>query len=103
MSVPRKGSRKIVVNDVEYLWLIRSKPTYSQECQESLMCAAVELNQKESNVLSITFPFQRPDSLMSSEKRSVTPGMIKSCILGALSQGWKPNERGSAFEYTHEL
>nr|AQZ19497.1 hypothetical protein [Escherichia coli]QIK04610.1 hypothetical protein [Klebsiella pneumoniae]QIQ17859.1 hypothetical protein [Escherichia coli]QNL33382.1 hypothetical protein [Escherichia coli]UVX22097.1 hypothetical protein [Escherichia coli] len=31
MSIPKKGSRKIIVGENEFLWLIRSKLTYSQD------------------------------------------------------------------------
>ena len=54
MSIPKKGSRKIVVDGDEYLWLIRSKPTYTQECFESSMTASVELNQKDTCTLNIS-------------------------------------------------
>ena len=102
MSIPKKGSRKIVVDGEEYIWLIRSKPTYTQECQEGLMHAAIELNQKQTSVLSITFSFQRPDSLVSNETNAITPSVIRSCIHGAIRKGWQPNKKGSAFQYNYE-
>lgn len=102
MSIPKKGSRKIVVDGQEYLWLIRSKPTYTPECQDGLMYAAVELNQSATSVLSISFSTQRPDSLTSNDIASITPNVIRACIVGAIGKGWKPNEKGAAFQFHHE-
>ncbi|EFK48376.1 hypothetical protein ACOXVS_003821 [Acinetobacter baumannii] len=42
MSIPKKGSRKIIVGENEFLWLIRSKLTYSQDCLGTEMTAVVE-------------------------------------------------------------
>ena len=102
MSLPKKGSRKIIVGESEYLWVVRSRPTYTQECFESYMTASVELNQKDACTLNIEFDFPRPDSLVSNEVKSVTPGLIQSCILGALKQGWVPNSGGPTFKYVHK-
>nr|ASD49062.1 hypothetical protein [Klebsiella oxytoca] len=42
MSIPKKGSRKLFVGENEFLWLIRSKLTYSQDCLGTEMTAVVE-------------------------------------------------------------
>jgi hypothetical protein len=102
MSIPKKGSRKIVVHGKEYLWLIRSKPTYSQECEGGSLTCAVELIQNEKSTLNIVFPFQRPDSLMSNEVFSITPNVIKACILKAIDQGWQPSFKGGTFRLYYE-
>ncbi|MEG5172407.1 hypothetical protein [Microcoleus sp. B3-D7] len=32
MSIPTKGTRKILVDGKPFIWLIRRQPTYTQEC-----------------------------------------------------------------------
>ncbi|WP_217806878.1 hypothetical protein, partial [Klebsiella pneumoniae] len=44
MSIPKKGSRKIIVGENEFLWLIRSKLTYSQDCLGTEMTAVTNLD-----------------------------------------------------------
>lgn len=102
MAIAKKGSRKIVVNSVEYRWSIRSKPTYSQGAFGNDMTAAVELAESPGQVLSITFPWVRCDNWIGNPKVPVTPKDIEACISGALQSGWQPKQRGSAFKYVHK-
>lgn len=102
MSIARKGSRRIIVDTVEYLWVIRSKPTYSQGALGNDMTAAVELAESPGSVLSISFPWVRCDNWIGSPEVPVTPRDIEDCIKSALSKGWKPGVKGSAFKYVHE-
>ena len=55
MSIPKKGSRKIVVNSIEYRWSIRKKPTYGQAVDNlnSGLIAAVELYLNAGSTLPI--------------------------------------------------
>ena len=103
MAIPKKGSRKIVVDTVEYRWTIRSKPTYSQGAFGNHMTAAVELAEKSGAVLSITFPWVRCDNWIGNPELPVTPKDIENCIRSALQDGWQPAKRGSAFKFVHEM
>ena len=98
MSIPRKGSRKIIVDGEEYIWLVRGRPTYTQDCQEGKMSAAVELGTNPGTTLLVTFPFTRPDSAFLSESSLVTPKMIEGCIKEALENGWQPNKSGGTYK-----
>lgn len=102
MAIPKKGSRKIVIESVEYRWTIRSKPTYSQGAFGDDMTAAVELAESPGTVLSITFPWMRCDSWIGNPEIPVTPKDIEFCIKDALSNGWQPEAKGSAFKYIHK-
>ncbi|WP_149867903.1 hypothetical protein [Cellvibrio sp. PSBB023] len=101
MSIPKKGSRKIIVGENEFLWLIRSKPTYSQDCLGAEMTAVVELVELNGSILRITFPFSRPDTSLKLKSGSVTPSMVEQSIKNAISQGWNPKASNSVFEYRH--
>ncbi|KZN45845.1 hypothetical protein N474_25340 [Pseudoalteromonas luteoviolacea CPMOR-2] len=72
MAIPKKGSRKIVVDSVEYRWTIRSKPTYSQGAFGNNMTAA-ELAEKSGAVLSIAFLWGRCDNWIGNLELPVTP------------------------------
>ncbi len=102
MTIPKKGSRKIVVGTQNFRWTIRKKPTYGQEVLgDSMMKAAFELYENPGSVLSITFPWPRSDSI-SESKVSVTPKDIEFCIKSAISGGWQPGKPGSAFKYSYD-
>ena len=101
MSIPKKGSRKIIVGEYEFSWLIRSKPTYSQACLGAEMTAVVELVELRGSILRITFPFSRPDASFKLKSDSVTPSMVEQSIKNAISQGWNPKASNVIFEYRH--
>lgn len=106
MTLPRKGSRKIVVGGEEYRWAVRRRPTYCEANECGNLTAAVELYDSPKSVLLIDFPFPRPDSWKSPMKlgmsvtdRSVTPATIAKCIREAIGNGWDPRASGQAFEH----
>ena len=101
MSIPKKGSRKIIVGENEFLWLIRSKPTYSQDCLGTEMTAVVEPVELNGSILRITFPFLRPDASLKLNSGGVTPYMVEQSIKNAISQGWNPKASNGVFEYRH--
>ncbi|KZN48145.1 hypothetical protein [Pseudoalteromonas luteoviolacea] len=103
MAIPKKGSRKIVVDSVEYRWTIRNKPTYSQGAFGNNMTAAAELAEQSGAVLSITFPWVRCDNWIGNPELPVTPKDIEYCIRAALQNGWQPEKKGSAFNFVHEM
>lgn len=102
MSIPKKGSRKIIVDGCEYLWLVRAKPTYSQAYLGGMLVAAVEPVDFVGSVLRITFDFSRHDALIKIGAGAVTPGLIEYCIKRAILGGWNPELNSGVFEYTHK-
>lgn len=102
MALAKRGLRRITVGSVEYLWKVRSHPTYNQGQLGNNLTAAVELAKSPGSVLSITFPWLQCDNWIGSPETPVTPRDIEACIKAALSQGWRPEIKGSAFKYVHE-
>jgi hypothetical protein len=102
MTIPKKGSRKIIVDNIEYRWRVRHKGTYMQDVFESFLTASVELYENPQNALLVEFPWVRFDAYIGDAKQPVTPKLIESCIKTALSQGWKPNEKGKTFQLNYE-
>jgi len=101
MAIPKKGSRKIVVDDVIYRWRIRWKPTYDQDCHDHCLCAAVELYENPQNVLHIAFSWARYNKLYPPfELEPVTPKHIEAAVKDALKEGWSPTGTGN-FQVVH--
>jgi hypothetical protein len=98
MTIPKKGSRKIVLGELNYKWLIRRKGT---DCQVDYgigkIHVAIELDDKPNNTLIIYTDRPHPQDYSSSEVIPVTPADIKKWIYDALDIGWKPNISGPQF------
>ncbi|MFN8577026.1 MAG: hypothetical protein U0354_09235 [Candidatus Sericytochromatia bacterium] len=101
MSIPKKGSRKIVVENINYRWTIRKNATYSQSCFGTNLLVAVELFEVPSCTLSINFPNTRFDNLVKGNENSkiITPKLIEYCIKDAINKGWEPDKNGVTFKY----
>ncbi|TDF35664.1 hypothetical protein EYS14_19865 [Alteromonadaceae bacterium M269] len=99
MTIPAKGSRKILVNENEYRWLIRKKPTYSQGAFASPMIIVIESNIAPSCVLKVILSAPRKDNWLGEPSMQVTPKDIKGFIEKAMSEGWEPHKNGGVFEY----
>ena len=102
MAIPKKGSRKITVDDVVYRWRIRSKPTYSQGAFGANVTAAVELYEDAFSTLHITFPWVRCDNWIGHPKTPVTPRHVSDSILSALSEGWDASST-CGYTFIHQL
>jgi hypothetical protein len=100
MAIPKKGSRSINVDGRDFLWRVRSKPTYCQGNGWTPMTVAVVLaGPYGANALMITASFSRPDAWIPAPATvPVTPAMVARSITQALRDGWNPAQPGSAFE-----
>ena len=103
MAITKKGSRRIVVDTMSYRWTIRPRPTYVQALAQAHMSFAVELESGGQTTLLVTVDVARPDNWMGAETQSVSPSIVARAIRQALSQGWYPADRGSAFEIAMSL
>ena len=77
MSIPKKGTRKIVVDGESFLWLIRRKATYAQECEScGNLHVAIEHAEKPGAVLVIISdrPHPKGYSLTNCEWIPMKPG-----------------------------
>lgn len=99
MALPKKGSRRIDVDGVEYRWVIRHKPTYTEAIGQANLRAVVELYENPLSVLKIGFMLPRNDSWLTNSKVEVGPRHIQMAIQKALISGWEPHIKGN----NHEL
>jgi hypothetical protein len=101
MAIPKKGSRKITVNNTEYRWNIRRKPSHCQADFALNVTVSAELYEMSGSVLVIEFSWNQ---YQYSDKTEfpVTPKLIEQSISSAISKGWKPEKKGSQFNYVHD-
>ncbi|MCP5500484.1 MAG: hypothetical protein H7A25_11310 [Leptospiraceae bacterium] len=89
MSIPKKGSRKIIVNNIEFRWRVRHKPTYLQGAFGHIATAAIELFEHPVSVLLVKFPFARCDNWLGISSLAITPALLERVINKAIEEGWK--------------
>lgn len=103
MTLPKKGSRRIVVDNIAYRWAIRRKPTYNEALGDRNTQAAVELYDNPRSTLLVYFPWVRNDSWMTlTAQPPITPNLIEQCIREAIAGGWSPDEKGGAFQVEYQ-
>lgn len=97
MSLPSKGSRRIVVDDIAYRWRVRHKPTYGQGAFASELQFAVQRESFGRCTLSVILDQPRPDNWLNKPGAVVTPALVAQAVRQALQQGWQASSAGSAF------
>lgn len=114
MSFSKKGSRKIVVDDESYRWIVRSKSTWSQQQASAFIDKtadgrvrfAVELETGIGSVMTVVSEgwhkdmFRYWDVKLDGEIASITPGLVCEAIRYGLKNGWNPH---SSKPYTLDL
>ena len=97
MSLPNKGSRRIVVDDIAYRWRVRHKPTHSQGDYACELQFAVQRESFGRCTLSVILDQPRPDNWLNKPGAVVTPALVAQAVRQALQQGWQASSNGSAF------
>ena len=96
MAIPKKGSRSIHVDGVDYRWLIRRKPAYAQ----SYLHIAIEAKNNPGATLLIQSERPHPEHWDTEEIIPVTPSDIEGWINSAIEAGWEPGVPGSTIVIT---
>ncbi|MES2464485.1 MAG: hypothetical protein V4671_28320 [Armatimonadota bacterium] len=99
MAIPKRGTRKIVVDGQAYRWYIRRKQKYWQTFGEFGTGLAVEAEGGHGSLLIVSVPrfFPRLDWSPDDPLIPVVPGDVARHIRLALKQGWEPNATGGTF------
>lgn len=104
MSLTKKGSRTIAVENETYLWQVRKKPTYSSGLGWSNLSVAVQLKETNCSVLVATLNGPRPDAYIKESKEVVvTLRHVEDIIKKAIESGWGYNEKGSSYEFEYQI
>jgi hypothetical protein len=88
MGIPRKSSRKIVVDGRKFLYLV--KETHVPD----------HLDQKE-NSLTVQEDTDRPGRVLQARIAygiPVNPGFVRDYIRNSLRAGWDPSTKGTALQ-----
>lgn len=92
MSIPRRGIRKIRVDDIQYEWNIHHRERRDAFYDLNRLVAGIQLaTEGERGVLVVDFGVTPPGNKRDPHKTSVTPKTIEEVIRKAISDGWKPN------------
>lgn len=104
MTIPGKGRRRVRVDDQEYVWLIRKRPTYGQGAFQTPMRVAIQsCTPGASCVLLVDLRVSRPDNWISPHQTGLTPAVVKDIIGRALTAGWLPTAEESPFRFEYGL
>ncbi|SHE58004.1 hypothetical protein [Streptoalloteichus hindustanus] len=97
MALPRKGSRRIVVDGVVYRRRLRGRPTYDQGSGMSPCTYAVEDGERPGTTLVVTTNQVHPSNWVGGVAVPVRPADVADSIRAALARGWTPTKHGSPF------
>jgi hypothetical protein len=96
MGMPRKGSRKIVIDGKLYYWRLPAKKQFHDydEMPPYRNSATLTIQSGSDN------PGRVAQTLVAwIEGEAFTPEAAEIMIRKALVTGWNPDERGSAFKF----
>ncbi|MEP6514738.1 hypothetical protein [Microcoleus vaginatus] len=100
MSIPKKGTRKIIVDGEPFIWLIRRQATYTQSCYAcGNLHVAVQHADEPGSVLVIITDRPHPQGFTpTNEVKPVTPSDAAQWIRQAVQLGWQPRAIGNTFK-----
>jgi hypothetical protein len=96
MAMPKKGSRRIVVDGQPYRWRVPRAGTYPQLAYGTALALSVE-HAGGGAVLMVVCAGARHGNWANAPGTTVTPGRIAGLIRRALVVGWVPTAPGPAF------
>ncbi len=100
MAIPKKGSRLITVDGIQYRWYVRHKPSYWQEFFEVKYGFAVEqVTSAKTSTLVVHTPYSRPDCLYDRNAAVIRPSDVAEAIQSAIKAGWDPLKSKGTVEY----
>lgn len=102
MSIPKKGSRLIVVQGATYRWNVRRKPSYLQALAQAPWILAIEPVQQAGCTLVVRLSQAHPKNWMGLPSPSLTPRIVAAFVQQALSKGWQPHQAGKPFTLIDE-
>lgn len=91
MGIPKKKSRRIVVDGRKFLYLVKETRGL-EDHDHKLLCVTV---QEDADRPGRVMQFWYPHGV------AVEPSVVHEGIVTALSAGWDPEERGGAFVHEH--
>ncbi len=97
MTLVKKGSRQLDIDGTTYRWRLRGRPTYCQANCWGNMTFAVELAEEPGATLVVDTGRPHTANWMHAPTAPVLPVEVARAVRKALTAGWRPGQRGSAF------
>lgn len=103
MTIPKKGTRLIVVDNENYRWMIRRKATYHQKDYGSgrlhIAVEKVMSDDRKGSVLLIISDRQHPKDWLTKSVKPITPFDVATWIKKAIAAGWQADQSGALYRY----
>jgi hypothetical protein len=106
MSIPRKKSRRIVVEGRPFRWMLKGRPRYFGDTPGCFRFVAQEDVERPGRVLAawlVSKLWTEDHDLFGCHRASVLPSDAAAIIQRGLQTGWDPVDRGSSFELNINL
>ena len=97
MSIPRRGSRRIVVDEESYRWRLRRRPTLAQRQGNTPLLIAIAAEESEGPAMVVRLQARHPRNRVAFFSEAVTPAAVARYIREGLAAGWAPRQRGPLF------
>ena len=100
MALPKKGSRKIIVDGDQFVWKVRKKATHSEE-HDTPLSIPIQYIDEDGNggqLLLATLPYAR-SGYGTYRLREITPALIEKCIKKAIQSGWLYKQKAEKGKY----
>ena len=100
MTLAKKGSRRIVVDGVEFRWRVRRRPTYDQGMAWTPLTFVVEQAEQRGALLVVSMPGPHLSNWVGLPSEPVLPSTVASGVRSALAACWQPARPGPVFALT---
>lgn len=90
MSIPRKGSRRIIVNGNEFIWKIKKYPSHNERHNVEYLTPVQHA--EGGQILLISLGYCR-SGYQGAKMFSITPSILERCIKYAITEGWQFREK----------
>jgi len=91
MALPKKGFRKIIVDENQFLWKVRKKISWNEIHNEPLGIPIQHID--GGQLLTVYIGYSR-SYFDKNNEFPITPALIEKCIRQAINEGWKFKEKG---------
>ncbi len=103
MTIPKRGSRRIVVDDLPYRWRLRRRPTPDQRSGRTPLLIAVSAEEGEGPTMVAHLQRRHPRNEQAQRSQAVTPAEVARLIREARRLGWAPLRPGKQFHLEPQI
>ncbi len=97
MTIPKRGSRRIVVDEVAYRWRMRRRPTADQRSGRTPLLVAISAEEGPGPTMVARLHRPHPRNERAHYSEAVTPAEVARLIREGRELGWDPLRPGPQF------